>query len=1629
MTESGNHAKRRTLIAITVPVLILLGILAYPDLLSHPPAHPEMAQQTAEPTPYQFQPPPVRTVIPSGVQSTPASTPGQVSVRVPVPATDCMGLARMFDEEQALEHVAYLATDARAGRQPGTTGGRAAGDYIAARFAEYGLEPAGAASTYFQTFTVPYGRITESPTLTIEPLGGEALTHTYTYRADYRALTGGYLGAGTGEGPVVWLNECLHDDYVGLDMVGRIALCRYTRNPEVYRQAIEHRVGGLLLLDREREEPFFRRGGYRETAWVPQTVPAYLICEAVAQDLLIDTSYTLDDLSLRFTATPLSTTAALAVSLEEQEAVKARNVLALLPGSDPEFSDEIVVIGAHYDHLGREPDGAIMNGANDNASGVAAMLEIARLWQAQGFRPARSVLFAAWDGEEQGLLGSRHYVQYPTRPLTRTVAMVNLDMVGTGEALRIDGEGATATQLRASAAAYSITTTLSFDGRSDHFPFHEAGVPAAMLIWWPDPLYHTPDDEVGAIEPQKLKAVGAISAHTLAALAQGYVELERAVERFRVSVATGDRVSFLDGLDPIDLDLQAAQGAWFDNLWQRELTQLTVKPNEMRVGNGKADVALTMAYRWADEARHTPSVSYDVRFVQRDGAWSFAGHELDSLAGEVVTVARFPDVPVETRQLLSTTQEAYLSVADDFGLEPITGTRFIYYPDATAMRSIARPAADRDTRWLVSSAGLAELAYGQPITPTLINLALNQMGLPPNAAPWLREGLVLHYQDEIERKMLPALASADARASLARFPVLDKAPDEQMQELRAQAWSATQYLLDHYGSIGLRALCTSWGQTGDVGTAFQQAIGLSPVQFEAAWRTDRVDPLRASSEAVRATLNARAGAVLARDIAGFLDTVTATDAVLRAEERHWFADLTDHPVPSYTSAGRIVGWSPDEEQAVVSISVGFVISDGQSREISYDARFVREHNRWLYAGVDWRRFTSDHFVLKYQHHDDAWARRVLQLAEAAYDRVTADLGTGPRLPVEIKVYDQGDLFRASISPSLPEWITGWTQPGEAIKIQPQDENDYSIQHAIARELTHQALFAQGLQQAWLHEGIAHFEAGRVTTLGTHGTAGKYNPVLQEALRRHQDLPPTDMSSFEDMPREQAELAMAHSWSVVSFIVDRHGLQDLRQLVARTIAEGDVAPALHTALGVDTERFRTNWQEYVRAAGAPQQLVSMARHFDPQRALSHIAVLSSPECGGREAGTAGAALAAAYIADQFADLGLEPLGDPLTGTETHSLGYLQQFPISHTHLVTSPSLTLLDVDGTPLHTFTYRADFVESEGEGIAEGELVWIHADELEGIHFGGAVAIERDVRDPFARAAQFEEQGAGGLLIVTDREASALQVSPIRPVLEPEAGIPVFEITETALETLLKRTGVEHRSLEVAPPALPLGVHVRQALARSPITTTLTANVLGLLPGRDPQLAGEVLIIGAHYDHIGRSPNGLYFPGANRNGSGVAGLLEVVQVWNSMGYRPDRSVLFAAWSGEELDSAGVAHYLTHPAIPVSHTVGVIALDSIGGGKGYKLLFYGEREHDLPLIHRLDASALALDRRAWRRGSTGEGWHTLFNSVGIPTIKLTWAEAEQNFYSPNDTADSINLDQLASSGEILALTAAWLAGM
>jgi hypothetical protein len=212
------------------------------------------------------------------------------------------------------------------------------------------------------------------------------------------------------------------------------------------------------------------------------------------------------------------------------------NVIGFLEGADPILRSEAVVVGAHHDHLGRgevfgslaRPEdglGAVHNGADDNASGVGALISVAKTL-ISGVRPSRSIVFVTFTGEELGLLGSAHYVRNPTVPLERTIAMLNMDMVGRLEAdpLIVNGTG-TATEWNAVLDSLEAAHTLALArapegfGPSDHASFYGRDIPVLHFFTNVHEQYHRPSDEWYRIDAEGLERVSALVAGTVLAIA------------------------------------------------------------------------------------------------------------------------------------------------------------------------------------------------------------------------------------------------------------------------------------------------------------------------------------------------------------------------------------------------------------------------------------------------------------------------------------------------------------------------------------------------------------------------------------------------------------------------------------------------------------------------------------------------------------------------------------------------------------------------------------------------------------------------------------------------------------------------------------------------------------------------------------------------------------------------------------------------------------------------------------------------------------------------------------------------------------------------------------------------------
>jgi Zn-dependent M28 family amino/carboxypeptidase len=203
----------------------------------------------------------------------------------------------------------------------------------------------------------------------------------------------------------------------------------------------------------------------------------------------------------------------------------ASNVIAVIPGNDPVLKDQLVVIGSHLDHMGKRPNGDVYGGADDNASGTAVMMELARSVVASGLRPARTLMFAAYDAEELGLIGSCYYVrQQPLYSIANTKVMISVDMVGLGAGGGLDLYGATdedkgwiARVMSNSSAAMGMrhgVRSLEPMLASDHACFASnkgvpTGIPAVMALstaMSDHPAYHTPRDTAAAISRPAIQA-------------------------------------------------------------------------------------------------------------------------------------------------------------------------------------------------------------------------------------------------------------------------------------------------------------------------------------------------------------------------------------------------------------------------------------------------------------------------------------------------------------------------------------------------------------------------------------------------------------------------------------------------------------------------------------------------------------------------------------------------------------------------------------------------------------------------------------------------------------------------------------------------------------------------------------------------------------------------------------------------------------------------------------------------------------------------------------------------------------------------------------------------------------------
>lgn len=420
---------------------------------------------------------------------------------VPLAAQRCPLPEAVIDGgEGAMAHVRYLADDDLAGRAVASAGERCASTYLVEAFRRIGLRPAGTDGSYFHAFPVRTG--TElGPANTLQ-IDGEGLAT----QADWSPI--GVSASARTEAPLTYAGFGVSspgsdaDRWTGVELAGKIAVVEWGDPDAPDRPTL-------------RADPAFkaRVAAGRDAAGLLVLLPGDDVPPSIdrktAADVGIPVAVVAGGRAAQVRAAAERGASGLFETDVRPVTTEARNVVAILPGSDSLAASEYVIVGAHYDHLGlggegslAEGDGRIHNGADDNASGTAALIEVARAVARAG--PARTVVFIAFTGEEHGLLGSRFFVEQPTVALERTLAMINLDMVGRLEdrALTVNGTGTVTEwpELLDDANA-SIPRPLELEshpsgsGPSDHASFDAAGIPVLHFFTGTHPDYHRPGDD------------------------------------------------------------------------------------------------------------------------------------------------------------------------------------------------------------------------------------------------------------------------------------------------------------------------------------------------------------------------------------------------------------------------------------------------------------------------------------------------------------------------------------------------------------------------------------------------------------------------------------------------------------------------------------------------------------------------------------------------------------------------------------------------------------------------------------------------------------------------------------------------------------------------------------------------------------------------------------------------------------------------------------------------------------------------------------------------------------------------------------------------------------------------------
>lgn len=466
------------------------------------------------------------------------AAPEAAAPAAPTPEADVRAAAGTITAADMATRIGILAHDSMAGRHTTSPELEQAATYIADHFRDLGLEPAGDDGTFLHRFDFTLTTLVPEET-TVRAAGSD---REPTYATEYFMIP----PAQRVEAPVHYMGIAGEASTPPATAQGRILVYQHPgtavdqewqgRLMAALQAAMMAQAPGVILI----ASPDFSPETISQLAYATAGQQAPLAVVGMTHEagsrLIADLGGDLDALENAGQNAPVGTGTVLIRATRSEEAHRPPTVVGLLRGSDPALRDTYVVLTAHFDHEGiGQPDetgDSIYNGADDDASGTAAVMEVAEAFVALDRAPARSVVFLLVSGEEQGLLGSSAWVENPTVDIGQVIANVNLDMVGRNAPDTVIGIGQEYTTLQdvlddVTAANPDLGLNVILDPRpeemyffrSDQLPFIQRGIPAVFFTTGDHEDYHRPSDEPDKIDNDKAARIARLAFHLAHAIA------------------------------------------------------------------------------------------------------------------------------------------------------------------------------------------------------------------------------------------------------------------------------------------------------------------------------------------------------------------------------------------------------------------------------------------------------------------------------------------------------------------------------------------------------------------------------------------------------------------------------------------------------------------------------------------------------------------------------------------------------------------------------------------------------------------------------------------------------------------------------------------------------------------------------------------------------------------------------------------------------------------------------------------------------------------------------------------------------------------------------------------------------